>query len=243
MKRIAYTITPYTTVIRLLGVVRNPANGFPARPLVPDDWRLVPSGLSAGDSFRLLFLSSTRHDASSASIDTYNTFVQGRAANGHTAIQAYSNGFTVVGCTAAVDAQDNTATTFTSADRGIPIYWLNGNKVADNYQDFYDGDWDDEANDKNQSGNNGPNTSDNEYYPLTGCDHNGTEKFISSQSHALGSSAGVTVARPNSSDTGHGPLSSGFQLTATNSRPMYGLSAIFTIVELSNDAKLSDLSR
>ena len=33
MKRIAYTVTPYTTVIRLLGVVQNPANGFPARPL------------------------------------------------------------------------------------------------------------------------------------------------------------------------------------------------------------------
>ena len=33
MKRIAYTITPYTTVIRLLGVVQNLANGFPARPL------------------------------------------------------------------------------------------------------------------------------------------------------------------------------------------------------------------
>ena len=34
MKRIAYTITPYTTVIRQHGVVQNPANGFPARPLV-----------------------------------------------------------------------------------------------------------------------------------------------------------------------------------------------------------------
>ena len=33
MKRIAYTITPYMTVIRLLGVVQNPADGFPARPL------------------------------------------------------------------------------------------------------------------------------------------------------------------------------------------------------------------
>ena len=33
MKRIVYTVTPYTTVIRLLGVVQNPANGFPARPL------------------------------------------------------------------------------------------------------------------------------------------------------------------------------------------------------------------
>ena len=26
-------MTPYTTVIRLLGVVQNPVNGFPARPL------------------------------------------------------------------------------------------------------------------------------------------------------------------------------------------------------------------
>ena len=88
--------------------------------LVPGDWGLVPTGLSAGDSFRLLFLSSTRHDASSASIDTYNTFVQGRAANGHADIQAYSDGFTVVGCTAAVDARDNTGTTFTQFRKGHP---------------------------------------------------------------------------------------------------------------------------
>ena len=33
MNRITNTITPFTTVIRLLGVVQNPANGFPARPL------------------------------------------------------------------------------------------------------------------------------------------------------------------------------------------------------------------
>ena len=25
----------------------------------------------------------------------------------------------------------------------MPIYWLNGNKVADDYADFYDGSWDD----------------------------------------------------------------------------------------------------
>ena len=35
LKRIAYTITPYMTVIRLLAVVQNPADGFPARPLAP----------------------------------------------------------------------------------------------------------------------------------------------------------------------------------------------------------------
>ena len=30
---ITYTIIPHKTGIRLLGVARNPANGFPARPL------------------------------------------------------------------------------------------------------------------------------------------------------------------------------------------------------------------
>ena len=223
------TVTAMDTTTTLTYTITVTRTESGSAMLVPSDWSLVPSGLNAGDSFRLLFLSSTRHDASSASIDTYNDFVQGRAANGHTAIQAYSDGFTVVGCTAAIDARDNTSTTFTSSEKGIPIYWLNGNKVADDYQDFYDGDWDDEANDKNQSGNNGPDTSDNEYYPLTGCSDDGTEKSISGQSSALGSSAGVTVARPNSSDTGHGPLSSGFQLTAANTRPMYGISAVFTV--------------
>ena len=60
----------------------------------------------------------------------------------------------MVGCTAAVDARDNTATTYTATDKGVPVYWLNGAKAADEYEDFYDGSWDDEANDKNESGTN-----------------------------------------------------------------------------------------
>ena len=54
-------------------------------------------------------------------------------------------GFRAVGSTSSVAARDNTCTTGT----GVPIHWLNGNKVADNYGDFYDGDWDDN-NLKNQ---------------------------------------------------------------------------------------------
>ena len=77
-----------------------------------NDWSLKPSGLGVGDEFRLIFLSSTKRDASSSSISTYNTWIQARAAAGHDDIQAYSDGFTVVGCTRAVDAPaDNTSTT------------------------------------------------------------------------------------------------------------------------------------
>ena len=59
------------------------AAGDADQTFVADTWDLIPSGLSVGDSFRLLFLSSTTRNASSSSIGTYNTFVQNRAAAGH----------------------------------------------------------------------------------------------------------------------------------------------------------------
>ena len=213
---------------------------------VPNNWNLKPSGLGVGDEFRLIFLSSTKRNASSASIGTYNTWIQGRAAAGHADIRTYSDGFTAVGCTAEDDARDNTGTTYTSTDKGVPIYWLNGAKVADEYQDFYDETWDEEANDKNELGTNGPNTSQDSNFPFTGCDHDGTEDFDTAlatpRSKALGTIYNVRLARPNSSISGHGPLSSALnEASRSSNRPMYGLSAAFTIVEPSDDAKLSAL--
>ena len=175
---------------------------------VPVDWSLIPAGLTVRDKFRLLFLSSTTRDATSTDIADYNTFVQGIAAAGHADIQAYSSGFRVVGCTGAVDARDNTYTRHTSTDQGVPIYWLGGTRVADEYEDFYDGSWDDEANDRNESGTDGPDTSQDENRPFTGCDHNGTEYFINTVSEALGTND-VHVGRPNSSASGAGPIKGG----------------------------------
>ena len=199
---------------------------------VPSNWSLKPTGLSTGDKFRLLFLSSTKRDnASSTDIADYNTFVQGLAAAGHTDIQDYSAGFRAVGCTADTDARDNTSTTYTSTDKGVPIYWLNGAKAADEYEDFYDGSWDDEANDKNESGTDGPDTSLAVNWPITGCDHDGTEAFTSSNvSQALGALL-VRLGQPNHSDSGDGPLSTIDTRTDLNSEPrlMYGLSAVFQV--------------
>ena len=190
--------------------------------VVPSNWTLKPTAVAAGAKFRLLFLSSTRRNASSTDIATYNTFIQTRAANGHADIRDYSAGFRAVGCTAAVDARDNTATTYTTSDKGVPIYWLNGAKAADQYEDFYDGSWDDEANDKNESGTNGLDTSLNENWPLTGCDHDGT-------AHAALGASQVTRGRPNSSGSGHGPLNGNDQITSGLTSPLYGLSAIFQV--------------
>ena len=56
---------------------------------VRSTWALTPSGLSDGDKFRLIFITSTgRGNATSSDIEVYNTFVQARAAAGHMQIQA-----------------------------------------------------------------------------------------------------------------------------------------------------------
>ena len=232
---IVVTVTAQDNTTQDYTVTLTRAPALPAVNIVPSSWSLKPAGLSAGE-FRLIFLSSTKHNAESSNIGTYNTFVQNRAAAGHADIRDYSSAFKVVGCTADVDARDNTGTTHTSADRGVPIYWLDGNKVADNYQDFYDGTWDDEANDRNESGNDAHDTSQSANYPWTGCDHNGTES-ISGNSLALGKNA-VRTGEPNSSIGTRGPLQGAGSSTSDSPRPFYGLSSVFQ-VEPSNYPNLS----
>ena len=200
-------------------------NGRPS-DVVPGNWVLKPTGLVAGNQFRLLFLTHTGHSPTSSDIADYNTYVQSQAnaSNAHPAIKPYSSGFTVVGSTADDDARDNTMTTGT----GVPIYWLNGSKVADNYGDFYDTSWDDEANPTRRGGGVSFPTNGNVW---TGSSDHGTA-FIGMDgmgnhtSHALGESL-ITFAGLNH-DPG-GPLNSG-SLSAPNSiLPYYALSPIFTV--------------
>ena len=208
---------------------------------VYSDWNAKPSGISGGDQFRLIFLSSTKRKATSLDIADYNTFVQDLAAGGHNAIRPYADGFKVVGCTASmpgfpagVNARDNTGTTGT----GVPIYWLKGTRVADNYADFYDGSWDDEANIKNESGSNGLNINQSANRPWTGCEHDGTEAFVSGASEGLGENDVdfVRVGRPNSSGTGHGPISSSDYESSSDNRPMYGISPVFELIQTPGNA-------
>ena len=196
--------------------------------MVPPDWSLTPGGLAAGDTFRLLFATSTTSNATSTDIADYNSFVQTAAAAGHADIQTYGSGFTVVASTAAVDARDNTGTTHTSEDQGVPIYWLGGSKAADHYADFYDGTWDDEANAKNESGN-ARTLNTLATWPFTGSVHNGTEAFSSGNSRALGAGT-IRVGRPNSSGSGDGPIGGGASIGQPgDSRPLYALSAVFMV--------------
>ena len=173
---------------------------------VPMDWALKPAGVEKGDRFRLLFVTSTRRNGQSTDIADYNTFVQTRAKAGHAAItDAIGNQFKVVGSTASVDARDNTGTT----GAGVPIHWLNGAKVADDYADFYDGSWD-SSQFRTESG--GTTHWDTVF---TGSNTNGTK-----HSWALGSQL-VRVGHTQGNSLNNGN-SNNF-----NERSLYGLSPVF----------------
>ena len=124
--------------------------------IVPVDWALIPDtdsngpDFTTGQSFRLLFITSDTRNAASADIGTYNLAVQDTASNATGSgmpIADFSHQFRALISTPEVDARDNTATT----GNGVPIYWLNGDKVADDYDNFYDGEWDSQIG-KNEHG-------------------------------------------------------------------------------------------
>ena len=210
------TTDTYTVV-----VTRDHTPPPPPIATVPYGWSLTPSGLGVGDRFRLVFQSSTSRNASSTDIATYNSFVQNRAAAGHADIRAYSSQFRAIASTASVDARDNTATTGT----GVPIYWLNGNKAADNYADLYDGTWDDEGNRKDENGN-ARSSAGSDAQAWTGSNDNGTEYFSGGISGALGS-ATPRYGQFNSSSGN--PLSSTSVATNAGQLSMLGLSQVFIV--------------
>ena len=196
-----------------------------AQTEVPIDWPLKPAGLGAGDEFRLLFATSGTRTATTSNIASYNTFVQDQAASGHPAIQPYSSGFRVVGCTSAVDARDNTMTTYTSSDKGVPIFWLNGSRVASDYEDFYDGSWGGPANPTDQRGNSRLLTNsarEGDKRPFTGCDADGTKD---SDRH-LG--AGRVLLGNPENELAPSPFSPLTDLS-TDSHPFYALSQVFRV--------------
>ena len=199
---------------------------------VPPDWDLTPSGLSAGDTFRLLFVTGTANPTSTDIAD-YNTYVQAQAAAGHADIQDYSSWFRVVGSTAGTDARDNTATTYTADDKGVAIHWLGGAKVVDDYEDFYDGGWGDEANPRGADGATITATR-----VWSGSTDAGTEADASTESGSTTSDSralGTNPARVGRLDhASSGPLDSSEAFTTATNYPYYALSGVLVVGEAVN---------
>ena len=206
-----------------------PRSAHPTTP-VAYAWSLRPSGLGEDDEFRLIFISSQGRTATSSNISTYNSWIQSQAGSGHVDIRTHRNGFRAVVCTQNDDAIDNTGMTDAT---GVPIYWLDGNKVANTYADFYDGSWsnDNDNQDRTEDGINDLNLSLAENHPWTGCDDDGTEEFADVNetiSRALGEDP-VRLGRPAATGGSNNPLSSGDDATSNSNHPMYGISAAFKV--------------
>jgi len=102
----------------------------------------MPSGLSHGDQYRIVFVTSTTIQATSSDISTYNAHVTAAAAlNPDLAViegtVEQTTTWTAIGSTATVNARDNTSTT--GAGTGIGIYLLNDTAIATSYTDLWDG--------------------------------------------------------------------------------------------------------
>jgi hypothetical protein len=111
---------------------------------------VVPADLAPGAQYRLVFVTSGTRDATSADINDYNTFVTSQATGGTAAIDTALDlalnaaGFNpntiewkVIGSTATVAARDNTGTNPSSP--GVPIYLIDGNRIANDNGDLWDG--------------------------------------------------------------------------------------------------------
>ncbi len=176
---------------------------------IPADSSLIPAGVEPGDSFRLLFVTSATTTAESADIADYNAFARARAA-AHSDLSSLSGEFTALISTGSVNIKDNTATT----GPGAPIHWLGGDKVADDYADLYDGDWDSVSGKTEMGGG---------YTGLvwTGGSRNGETsglRYAGAAEVRLGDLSDVTL-----------PLSSPNAAAATEAYPIYVLSPVLTV--------------
>ncbi len=118
---------------------------------VPADWELLPHGLVAGDTFRLLFATSLGKtdgtlSAASSDISDYDFLAVGDASNGHSAIHPYRAALKALISTPSVSLVSHNSLSGT----GEKIFWLSSapaaaNKAADDYSDFLNGGWDSET--------------------------------------------------------------------------------------------------
>ncbi len=95
----------------------------------PPAWQ--PPGVTSG-TYRIMNVSRKAYQATQSNISWYND--RAEAPPGVTGVE-----FKALGCTSGASAKTNTGT---GGAGGEKIYWPNGAKVADNYADLYDDDWD-----------------------------------------------------------------------------------------------------
>lgn len=172
-----------------------------------------------GDTYRLVFVSSTSRDASSSSISDYNTHIQNAA---NSAGLGDVNWY-VIGSTNTIDAIDNTFTT--NSDTDGAIFLTNGSEVvANNLADFWDGTVDTRI-DIDENGN-ASTVSTPIWTPWTavwtGTNNNGT----ASTNYLGGTNVRLGLAKAELNF-----WTSRSQAANSNSLPLYGISEVLVVSE------------
>ena len=182
---------------------------------------IVPSGLQPGGKYRILFATSADYQAGSSAIGVYDGRVQNAIGAGH-ALAGVT--FKALGSAGSVDARCNTQTHEDPSDCSgapivddVPIYYYLGDRVADNYGDFYDGQWASQQ----------PRDEDGELISgnppvFTGSSSSGVG--ISGRKLG-GSSNNLRIGRPATSGE---ELDSGENRLQTSAAALYGLSEVLT---------------
>ena len=200
---------------------------------VPSGWALIPKDgddnplFTEGESFRLLFITSTKHEAKSVDIADYDGLVQTRA-NTNGSLRPYKGEVRALISTQEIDARAHTGTAPAGAGyqsgEGVPVYWVGGAKVADDYPDFYDGSWD-SAEYRYETGTVLAEVPGVEKSAWTGSNANGTRhgNYYAGESKVqIGSLAShVSAAARN-------PMAA-FSSAPGNDTRLYGLSPVFTV--------------
>jgi hypothetical protein len=89
-----------------------------------------PTSLTNGETYRLVFVTSTTRDATSSNIADYNSFVTA-VANSNAALFSLGTTWTAVASTVAVSALANTGTDWMPAGiQGVPIFRLDNTLLA-----------------------------------------------------------------------------------------------------------------
>ena len=105
----------------------------------------MPTGLSYGDQYRLVFVTSTTTTATSSDVSYYNNFVNSLATTaGLNYIAGQTTTWTAmasVGTTqvGAINVKTNTSTVNGTDGTGMTIYTLNDTAIATSYADLWDG--------------------------------------------------------------------------------------------------------
>lgn len=177
----------------------------------------TPPGLNVGDSYRLAFITSTVTTGQSGNIADYNTLAT-NAANSQPELAALGTTWAAIASTSAVDARDNSNTN-PNVGVGVPIYRLDGLRIADNNADLWDSSIQN-ALSINQLGNTISTL------PWTGTLANGT-KGPGGFSGPLG--ADPALAGSSSLTTQSWIIAGGYNTSPPNPNPIYAISDILTV--------------